>query len=144
MPVKKPLKAGKTVVKAISINQPYADLVVSGVKFIENRDVRSHYRGKLLIHASQKAWLEDAEKYRKHLKFSKDGKYQPVRGAIIGEVVMTDVVTKHTSRWFDKGRFGYILTKAKRYKRPILCAGWTGIWPVTAKRLRKKKITKVK
>lgn len=143
MPSKKSSKAGKAVVKAISINQPFADLVVSGVKFIENRPVRSHYRGKLLIHASQKAWPDEAEEHRQHLKFTKDGKYRPVRGAIIGEVVMTDVVTKHKSRWFE-GPFGYILTKAKRYKRPIPCDGWLGIWPVTPERLRKKKATKGK
>ncbi|MDR1497997.1 MAG: ASCH domain-containing protein [Puniceicoccales bacterium] len=37
---------------ALAIRQPYAWLVVNGIKDIENRSRRTHYRGKVLIHAS--------------------------------------------------------------------------------------------
>ncbi len=36
----------------LSIRQPYAWAVVHGIKDIENRSWRTHYRGPLLIHAS--------------------------------------------------------------------------------------------
>ena len=41
-------------VKGISIRQPYAWLVASGLKPIENRSQNTRYRGRLLILASQK------------------------------------------------------------------------------------------
>lgn len=40
--------------KAISIRQPYAYLIVNGKKDIENRNWKTKQRGRVLIHASQK------------------------------------------------------------------------------------------
>ena len=40
--------------KALSIRQPWASLIVAGIKDIENRSWVTNYRGKLLIHAAQK------------------------------------------------------------------------------------------
>jgi hypothetical protein len=40
--------------KAITVRQPWAWLVVTGKKDIENRTWRTHYRGKLLIHAASR------------------------------------------------------------------------------------------
>ena len=37
--------------KALSIQQPWAWLIVNDHKDIENRDWRTHYRGPVLIHA---------------------------------------------------------------------------------------------
>ncbi len=37
--------------KAISIHQPWADLIVFGHKDIENRSWTTRYRGRMLIHA---------------------------------------------------------------------------------------------
>jgi len=39
--------------KAISLLQPWATLVVTGVKTIETRSWGTKYRGPILIHASQ-------------------------------------------------------------------------------------------
>ena len=36
---------------ALSVRQPWAWLIVSGLKDVENRPRRTHYRGSLLIHA---------------------------------------------------------------------------------------------
>lgn len=49
--------------KAITICQPYAHLIVTGTKPVENRTWRTHYRGSLAIHAGKsRAWLDhDAE-----------------------------------------------------------------------------------
>lgn len=40
--------------KALSINQPWAWLIVNGYKSIENRDWDTKYRGEFLIHAGKK------------------------------------------------------------------------------------------
>ena len=39
--------------KALAIRQPYASLVISGVKQVENRSWATHYRGPLAIYASK-------------------------------------------------------------------------------------------
>jgi hypothetical protein len=41
-----------TLMKALSVRQPYAALICAGVKTVENRSRPTNYRGKLLIHAS--------------------------------------------------------------------------------------------
>ena len=40
--------------KALSINQPWAWLIVNGYKAVENRDWDTRYRGEFLIHAGKK------------------------------------------------------------------------------------------
>lgn len=39
--------------KTISVRQPYATLIVAGVKDVENRSWNTEYRGRVLIHASK-------------------------------------------------------------------------------------------
>lgn len=47
--------------RAITICQPYAELIMSGRKLVENRSWRTGYRGPLLIHAGKsKEWLYDS------------------------------------------------------------------------------------
>jgi hypothetical protein len=41
--------------KIISIRQPWASLIVSGLKDVENGTWPTRYRGPVLIHASQRA-----------------------------------------------------------------------------------------
>lgn len=38
--------------KAITIKQPWASLIVHGIKDIENRTWLTHFRGRVLIHAA--------------------------------------------------------------------------------------------
>ncbi|MER7331617.1 MULTISPECIES: hypothetical protein [unclassified Micromonospora] len=40
-------------VRAITVREPWASCIASGVKLIENRGAGTNYRGKLLIHTSQ-------------------------------------------------------------------------------------------
>lgn len=40
--------------KAISIRQPWAWLIVNGIKNVENRNWRTHYRGPVLVHVGKK------------------------------------------------------------------------------------------
>lgn len=56
-----PLAPGGSPVKALSIRQPWAWLIVQGFKDIENRTRASHHRGPLLIHASKTMTRADYE-----------------------------------------------------------------------------------
>lgn len=40
--------------KALSVRQPWADYLLSGAKWCENRGKRTHVRGRILIHSSAK------------------------------------------------------------------------------------------
>ena len=39
--------------KALTISQPYASMIMRGEKFVENRTWETHYRGPLAIHAGK-------------------------------------------------------------------------------------------
>lgn len=55
------------MMKALSINQPWAWLIVNGHKGVENRDWDTRYRGDFLVHAGKKIdysaydYLEDTD-----------------------------------------------------------------------------------
>ncbi|MEO8862303.1 MAG: ASCH domain-containing protein [Ginsengibacter sp.] len=77
--------------KALSLLQPWASLVVIGVKEIETRSWSTPYRGPLLIHASKG---KAGEIFADELPFKKyitDFKNLPF-GFIIGKVTLTDVI----------------------------------------------------
>jgi len=101
--------------KALSIRQPWAWLIVNGYKTIENRSWNTNFRGKVLIHASQKfdkdgfAWLQDR---LDTFGFSIGGiPFEPEdyeRGGIVGYTEITDCVEKSDSPWFF-GPSGFVL-----------------------------------
>lgn len=41
-------------VKVLTVKQPWASLIVHGIKDIENRSWRTNFRGRVLIHSSAK------------------------------------------------------------------------------------------
>ncbi|MFN8359330.1 MAG: ASCH domain-containing protein [Candidatus Kapaibacterium sp.] len=115
---------------AISIQQPYAELIATGVKDIENRNWSTPFRGNILIHASRKfdtIGLHDVQqKYGVLLgKTEKDF----ATGGIIGMTTITDCVLEHESPWFC-GKFGFVLTNSMSV--PFLpCLGKLGIFDCT-------------
>lgn len=100
--------------KAISVRQPWAWLIVNGHKDIENRSWRTKYRGQVLIHAGQKLDMYDylvaqtiATKLGITLPFPDDLQ----RGGIVGMVGITDCVEESQSPWFF-GPKGFTLAGA--------------------------------
>lgn len=107
---------------ALSIRQPWAHFIIHGVpvdgkppilKDIENRDWRTPYRGRCLIHASKGgtkrefaesiAGVEEAFGIAVPLGFDD---FQ--RGGVIGSVEIHDCVSSSDSPWFI-GAFGFML-----------------------------------
>lgn len=85
----------RTEIRALSIRQPSAWLIVNGYKDIENRSYRTHYRGPLLIHAGKTAPSPG-------LIVKVDGR--PIKlpkqydlGGIVGIVTLEDCVTESKS-----------------------------------------------
>lgn len=115
--------------KALSIRQPFAWLIVNGIKDIENRKWRTNYRGPLLIHAS-KAW--DQEGYE--FAYFVVGEKAPEKsyhhfGMILGVVDMVDCVEQHPSKWFS-GPWGFVFENPRRIHPPIVYKGRLGLFDI--------------
>ena len=101
--------------KAISIKQPWASLIVEGIKPIENRTMLWKHRGPLAIHASKAfdphwpVWLLGVDDRVSGIIENSD----QLTGGIIGSVNMVDCVSTHSSEFFF-GPFGYVLEDPKK------------------------------
>lgn len=103
--------------RAISIRQPWAWLIIHGGKDIENRSWRTSFRGRVLVHAAagmtRDEWISawgfargtgaDRKAFDAGLAMSNID-----RGGIVGSVYIADCVTESASRWFT-GPFGFVL-----------------------------------
>ncbi len=108
-------KIAAPTIKALSIRQPWAWLIVHGHKDIENRCWRTHKRGKILVHAS--AGLTRQE-YARAADFAADlgvvvpGFSELDRGGIVGSVKIVDCVEEDPSPWYF-GYYGFLLKDAE-------------------------------
>lgn len=93
--------------KAITIKQPWASLIAHGIKDIENRSWRTHYRGLIFIHSSQAIvnalYLTDEQEdaIRGDIRHDLINRKLP-NSAIIGEVNIVDCVLNHSSIWAEQ------------------------------------------
>lgn len=115
--------------KALSIKQPYAELIVSGKKKIELRKWNTNFRGEFLVHASKnpdKLALKE---------FNLDN--LPL-GVIVGKVTLKEVKHYSSEKECEKdkelhladgdfGNYGFILDNPKRIKE-IPAKGFLGFW----------------
>jgi hypothetical protein len=73
--------------KALTICQPYAELIVRGEKRVENRTWLTNYRGEMYIHAGKsRAWFDDDAHLIQMLGC------KPPFGALIGIATLVDCV----------------------------------------------------
>lgn len=97
--------------KAITEKQPWASLIVEGIKDIENRTWPTKYRGKVLIHAAASSWnIKQLVSYLtpgmvdvlKKLGFNAETVLNKQTGCIIGSVEIIDCLINHPSIWAIK------------------------------------------
>lgn len=121
--------------KAITIKQPWASLIVHGIKDIENRSWRTNFRGRVLIHSSAKG---DIAKFgclqlNQRLKIfntpmSRIGFNDLPFGSIIGSVEIVDCVQNHPSIWANKGVYNWVLANPILFSEPIPAKGKLSFW----------------
>ena len=120
--------------KALTIKEPWASLIIEGYKKYEFRSWKTKYRGKILIHAGLSLEKEAANKVKKYnLNFK--------NGYIIGEAIITDCILVEET--FQKklikdnnivysnnhvGLYAWKLENVVKYKNPISCKGKLGLW----------------
>lgn len=121
--------------KAISIRQPWAWLIVNAGKDIENRSWRTPYRGAVLIHAAKgctaKEYVEAflfAEQFVPEIVRRMPDRKSIERGGIVGMADIVGCVKESSSPWFF-GPNGFVLRNQK--KLPFFeCKGRLGFFDV--------------
>lgn len=125
--------------KALSIKEPYATLIVKGIKKIETRSYKTNYRGPLLIHASKSKVEKDilANKELVSLFDFEELSY----GEIIGKCEIIDCIymdekfleeiKKHKVEYicgdYKLGRYAWVLDKVEKLEK-IPVRGNLGLW----------------
>ena len=96
--------------KALSILQPWAWLIVNGHKDIENRNWHTRFRGRFIVHAGKK-WGREQEEDLARVRSQFPHLVIPDRfdvGGIVGAATITDCVNDSASPWFV-GDWGFVL-----------------------------------
>lgn len=115
--------------KALSLKQPYAELVVSGKKTIEIRKWNTHFRGEFYVHASLKPYT---------YTMKEQGYSDLPTGVIVGKAILVDVIKYENIAEFNKdqdkhsastdfGKYGFVLENAERID-PIPAKGKLNFW----------------
>lgn len=130
--------------KTLSLLQPWASLVVMGLKKIETRSWQTAYRGPLLIHASlgrKGKVLAEALPFSKYIA---DFDKLPF-GAIIGQVELEDIVPVEQLFYsseklaaltleekafgdYTQGRYAWLLSEPVMFEEIIPVKGGLGVW----------------
>lgn len=151
--------------KAMSLWQPWAQLVVLRMKRFETRTWSTNYRGALLIHAGQRvvgpaevgaAGAEDLEHLYRRLEEHGFDRHQFLpRGELIGVCILASVwPTEIVAPWlrngeeleelragdFSDGRFAWSLEGAAPFARPICYSGRQGLFDVPSATLEVARI----
>ncbi|MCE4056339.1 ASCH domain-containing protein [Pseudomonas sp. Au-Pse12] len=115
--------------KALSIRQPWAWLIIHGSKDVENRSWHTKYRGRFLVHASagctRKQWAEAVSFALEAGLIKHPAEIPPINelllGGIVGSVELVDSVDHSESPWY-MGQKGFLL----RYPKPLAFTPYKG------------------
>jgi activating signal cointegrator 1 len=133
--------------KALSMTQPWASLVVLGAKKFETRSWRTPYRGPLVIHAAKfmPRWAIELCRYEPY--YSALQRVYPLpRGAIIGVVSLdlcfptesiADTISPDERAFGDwaKGRWAWQFSHPVQLEKPVTWKGSLGLWDADYKDL---------
>ena len=127
--------------KALTLTQPWATLVILGEKHYETRSWSTRYRGPLVIHASKTfpKWARELSLSPPFLGALTRVVHPLPLGAIIGCVTVLDCLpTEHVRAAlssqelafgdFSPGRWAWILGDPVPYDNPIHARGALAVW----------------
>ena len=115
-----------TIMKALTICQPFADMILKGEKIIENRTWSTQHRGRLAIHAGKsRLWMkQDDERERPDMTF----------GAIVATADLIDcrhveqLPSDLVGRMDAEGPWCWLLQNVEPVTPPISARGEKGLW----------------
>ena len=112
--------------KAISLKQPWANLVIDGKKTLETRIWQTYYRGELVICSSSKPDLATVH----------PNEDRNPMGYALGTVELIDIVKMNINHEKDamcklyKGAYAWILKNPRKFKTPIKVKGQLNIFDI--------------
>lgn len=124
--------------KALTIKQPWATLIMQGDKRFEFRSWKTNYRGDVLIHAGKGLDKEAVVRLKKYLPD------ELPMGKILGKVTITDCVPMsdefaamlskenndiYTSHSFSNN-YGFQIENVEVFDTPIDAKGQLGFWNI--------------
>jgi len=113
-------------IPAISIRQPWAQLILSGRKTVELRRWSAEYRGPLWIHAG----IHSTPEVERHFGYS-----DLFHGGYLGKVILEAIVPMDPERWdlwrdahldtaeYQEGFFAFVLADPVQFDHPIAGRG---------------------
>lgn len=122
--------------KALTIRQPWADLILRGLKTIEMREWQVRHRGPFLIHTSSTVDWKAVQ------ALGYDGVEDLPRGRLIGYAEISEVFQFDRESWLDRLKehwvvhplpeqsFGAVLTNVRAFERPVRCRGNRYFFPL--------------
>lgn len=132
--------------KVLTVKQPWAFLIVKGLKDVENRSWFTNYEGPLLIHAS-KTWdqsamlelrclaqLQAAAEVNRHFTLGMGDvtrRHPDEFGAIVGRVILEGCYhhsVPMSSPWAGLGCWHWKLHTAEQFEQPVKVTGHQGLW----------------
>lgn len=120
--------------KVLSIREPFASLILNGVKKIETRSWQTHYRGEIYIHASL-GKSKSAAKVSHLISHTNPG-YILCKCYLADCIYMTEDYIEKMKRenpteflcgHYEVGRYAWVLKDVEPIF-PILAKGHLGIW----------------
>ncbi|MBK6418692.1 MAG: ASCH domain-containing protein [Ignavibacteria bacterium] len=116
------------VFKAISVKQPWASMIVLGMKSIEMRTVNYHYRGPILIHSSLSYYSNnEVRKLRLRLGMTPEAYRALPRGCYLGIAILTDVTIQRRHR-DGSITYGLHISSPHMFKQPVKGPGALGMF----------------
>lgn len=128
--------------KAITIKQPWVDLILREGKDIENRTWYTKYRGPILIHSSKKGFRMSNPNSVLTLD-----QYNSVRdipnlicnpgaeGSICGMATIVDCIKDSKSVWAESGCYHWVLENPVELMTPVYWKGGLSLWNVDEREL---------
>jgi hypothetical protein len=110
--------------KAISVKQPWAGLIVDGFKKVENRKYPTHFRGRICIQAGLKPWDGPEATGARWTP------YQAYFGCVVGTVAIINCVQNSRSRWALPGWWHWVLADPRALRSPFEFTGKQGWFEV--------------
>ena len=109
--------------KTLTVKQPWASLIVEGIKDIENRTWKTNYRGRILIHSSKMSEkglpCEVLNSMQYSIVFTANSLNALVgeNGVILGSVEIVDCVLNHPSIWAEVGKYNWVLANPIKFEK---------------------------
>lgn len=127
--------------KVISLTEPFATLISTGIKTIETRSWKTNYRGKLYIHASLTKIPVTYKNNQELMSLIDDKKLNfgniVCSCDLVDCIEMTDEFIENIKKDYPKeyitgiyapGRYAWILKNIEILDEPIKVKGHLGIW----------------